>query len=301
MPSRLKIGVVAAALSTDPREAALRARQLAFAGVEFDAYTPQVSLPDLTGSGRREFRHVLSSHDQQLIALRADLGNTGLGPGADIDRAIARLDRAMEAAAGLMAPLVCCDLGPLPEPARAAPPKPRVDPAAAGLIILPTPAEIQAAGAPDPEVKADPTFESSVDAALAELGRRADRYGAQVAFRADLASFAALDRALRAADCPWFGVDLDPVAVLRDRWDADEVFSRLGPLIRHVRARDAVAGQDKRTKPSAVGAGTTNWEQLISLLDEAAYTGWLTVDPLELPDRPAAARQALKHLKEVMS
>ena len=301
MPSRLKIGLLAAALSTDAREAAARSRPLGFAGLEFDAYSPQLSLPELSQSGRREFRHVLSSQDQQLIGLRADLGNKGLGPDADIDRALSRIERALEAAAGLAAPLVCVDLGPLPEPARAAPPKPKVDPAAAGLIILPTAAEIEAARQPEPEVKGDPTFESSVDAALAELGRRADRDSAMIAFRSDLSSFAALDRALRAADCPWFGVDLDPVAVLRDRWQIDEVFSRLGPLVRHVRARDAVAGHDRRTKPAPVGRGDTQWEQLLTLLDEAAYHGWLVVDPLELPDRPTAAREAAKHLTDVMS
>jgi sugar phosphate isomerase/epimerase len=195
---------------------------------------------------------------------------------------------------------VCVDLGPLPEPARTATAKPKVDPAAAGLIIIPTAAEVQAVNAPEPEVKGDPGFESSVDAALAELGRRADRYGAMVALRSELSSFAALERALRAADCPWFGVDLDPVAVLRDRWEVDEVFSRVGPLIRHVRARDAVAGQDRRTKPAVIGAGDTNWGQLLALLDEAGYTGWLAVDPLELADRTAAARQGLAHLREVM-
>ena len=163
----------------------------------------------------------------------------------------------MDAAAGLAAPLVCVDLGPLPEPARAAPLKPKVNPAEAGLIIIPTAAEIQAASQPEPEVKGDPTFESSVDAALAELGRRADRYSVILAFRSDLSSYAALDRAIRAADCPWFGVDLDPVAdpprPLADRRDLRPP----RPLTRHVRARDAVVGQDKRTKPAPVGQGST--------------------------------------------
>jgi sugar phosphate isomerase/epimerase len=301
MPSRPKLAILAAALSPDPREAATRARQVGVAGIEFDAYSPAVSLPDLTQSGRREFRRVLSGQSLELIGLRADLGNSGLGPGADIDRALARVERAMDAAAGLAAPLVCVDLGPLPEPARAAPRKPKVNPAEAGLIIIPTAAELQAASQPEPEVKRDPTFESAVDAALAELGRRADRYSVILAFRSDLSSYAALDRALRAADCPWFGVDLDPVAVLRDRWPIDDIFARLGPLVRHVRARDAVVGQDKRTKPAPVGAGSTNWEQLLTLLDEAAYQGWLAIDPTELPDRAAEARTAIKHLSDVMA
>ena len=301
MPSRLKIGITAAALSTDPREAATRARPLGVAGLEFDAFTPAVSLPDLSQSGRREFRHVLSGQNLELIGLRVDLGNKGLAPGADVDRALARVDRAMDAAAGLTAPLVCVDLGPLPEPARAAVAKPKVDSAAAGLIIIPTAADLAAVQPAEPEVQGDATFESAVDAALVELGHRADRYSVMLAFRSDLSSYAALDRAIRAADCPWFGVDLDPVAILRDRWEVDEVFSRLGPLVRHVRARDAVAGHDKRTKPAAIGQGSTNWEQLLALLDDAAYHGWLALDPVELPDRNAAARTALNHLTDLMS
>jgi len=301
MPSRLKIGITASALSSDPRDAAPRARQLGLAGIEFDAFAPAVSLPDLSQSGLREFRHVLSGQNLELIGLRADLGNKGLGPGADVDRALARIERAMDAAAGLAAPLVCVDLGPLPEPARAAPIKPKVNPAEAGLIIIPTAAELQAARQPEPEVQGDPTLESAVDAALAELGRRADRYSVILAFRSDLSSYAALDRAIRAADCPWFGLDLDPVAILRDRWPIDDIFARLAPLTRHVRARDAVVGHDKRTKPAAIGQGSTNWEQLLALLDDAAYHGWLALDPTELPDRPTATRTALKHLTDLMA
>jgi sugar phosphate isomerase/epimerase len=301
MRTTLRIGIVSAAMSLDPREAVARSRQAGFAGVMFDAYSPHLSLPELSQSGRREFRGVLSGQDQQLVGLRADVEGKGFGPSTDIDRVLARVDRAMEAAAGLASPLLCVDLGPLPEPARVAAPKPKVDPREAGLIILPTAAEIAEAARPEPApVEADTPFESSVDAALAELGRRADRYSVIVAFRSDLSSFAALERALRKADCPWFGVELDPVAVLRDRWGTDEVFDRLGGQVRHVRARDAAAGHDRRTRPAAIGRGDVDWGQLMALLDEAGYNGWLTVDPLELADRPAAAREGLGQLREAM-
>jgi sugar phosphate isomerase/epimerase len=297
----LKIGVVSVALSNDAREAAARARKMGFAGVQFEAFAPGLALPELSGSGRREFRKLLSSQDQQLVGLRLDLGAKGLGPTADVDRALARIDQAMEAAAGLGAPLVCVELGPLPEPARSTAAKPKVDPAAAGIIIIPSAADVANVAAPEPQVQADPAMESAVDGALAELGRRADRYSCVVAVRSELSSFAALDRALRAAACPWFGVDLDPVAVLRDRWDVEEVFGRVGPLVRHVRGRDALAGQDKRTKPAALGQGGTDWGQLIALLDEAGFAGWVTLDPLELPDRAGAAAVGLSALKKLTS
>ncbi|HSI37011.1 MAG TPA: TIM barrel protein [Tepidisphaeraceae bacterium] len=298
---KLSLAVVSSAFSTDPRQAMPRARAAGFRGVQFDARAAALDLTTLSQSGRREFRTLLATHEQQLAGIRTDAGPKGFAPKSDIDRALAGLDKVLEAAAGLQAPLACLDLGPMPEPAvSAAKPKPKVDPAQAGLIILPE----SAAGlgievAPAPEARpADSAFESSLDAALVALGQLADRYGVTVALRSELASYAALERALKAAGCPWFGVDLDATAVLRDRWPAEEVFGRLGSEVRHVRVRDARVGHDRRTQPAAVGQGDTNWGQLTALLDEAGYHGWATVDPLELADRAGGATGAVKHLKQ---
>jgi sugar phosphate isomerase/epimerase len=294
-----KYSVLAAALSTDAREAPAIARRLGFDGLLFDAFATDLDVPSLSVTGRREFRHVLSAQDRQLVGLRVDLGAKGFGPGADVDRLLSQFDRVLQSAAGLAAPLVCVELGPLPEPPREAKARPAVTPEQAGLILIPT---LAAAAAPEIvqnerlPAKIDPVFVAQVDGAMAELGRLADRYSVAVAFRSDLASFAALERALAAARCPWFGIDLDPVAILRDAWDIDEIFSRLGPLIRHVRARDAVCGADRRTKPASIGRGDTKWDHLLSNLDGAAYHGWLTLDPTELTDRIAAATAGLKYL-----
>ena len=301
MPNeRLKLSVVASAVSSDPRLAPQRSREAGFGGLLFDAYSSPLNLPELSGSGRREFGRLLSAQDQHLVGLQWDVGPKGVGPGADVDQVVSRLDRVMEAAVGLMSPLVCVDIGPLPEPPPDAKPKPKVTPEQAGLLILPTAAEVSAAR--EAEVRQserrapDAAFVSQVDGALAELGRRADRYGVMVSFRSELASFAALGRALDQARCPWFGVDLDPVSVLRDEWEMDEVFSRLGSSIRHVRARDAVRGADRRTKPAVVGKGDVNWGQLLSNLEGAGYAGWLTADPIEHRDRLAAATAARTHI-----
>jgi sugar phosphate isomerase/epimerase len=277
------------------------ARAAGFAGLQFDASSTALRLPELSLSGRREFRHLLSAQDQQLVGLRHDLGSKGLGPGADVDRELSRLSKVMEAATGLGAPLVCVDLGPLPVPIQTETPKPKVTPDMAGLILLPQTvsegAKPQATAAP--VAPPDPAFVSQVDAALVELGRLADRTSTVLALRSELSPMSAIERALKAADCPWFGVDLDPAAVLGDAWDLDETFSRLGPLIRHVRGRDAVRGTGGRTKPAVVGRGDTDWAHLLANLDGADYAGWITVDPLELSDRPAAAAAGLSHLSTV--
>jgi len=296
----LKLALVATALSDDARQAPTLARKAGFAGLQFEARTAALDIPELSGTGLKEFLSVLRAQDQQLVGLRVDLGVKGFGPGADVDRELSRLTAVMEAAKGLASPLVCVDLGRLPEPVEATPAKPKISPELAGLILLPTAEErANPQASQQPERVApppDPAFVSQVDAALVELGRMADRISTAIAFRSELSSHAAIERALRAADCPWFGLDLDPAAVLGDRWNMDEVFSRLGTLVGHVRGRDAVAGADRRTKPAVIGRGGTDWSQVLSNLGDAGYNGWVTLDPIELADRASAAAAGRAHL-----
>ncbi|HWE95789.1 MAG TPA: TIM barrel protein [Tepidisphaeraceae bacterium] len=295
IPDSIQLAVAASALTDDPRLAAGLSHGLGFAGLLFDAFSPSFSIPDLSGSGRREFGHLLSSQNQRLIGLRGDLGPRGLCPGSDVDRILHKFDQLLQTAAGLNAPLACIDLGPLPAPQATTKPKPQVTPDPAGLILHPTtpqPAQPATPPAPPP----DPASVSQVDAALAEIGRLADRYSVIVAFRSDLSSLAALEWAVLKAACPWFGIDLDPVAILRDEWDLDETFSHLGTLVRHVLGRDALQGSNRRTRPALLGQGNTDWGTLLSNLDAAGYRGWLTIDPTELPDRHAAAAAARKYL-----
>jgi sugar phosphate isomerase/epimerase len=293
-----RLGILASCIGGDLHDIPRTARQLGFAGMLLDVWSTRLSLPELSASGRRDLRRIMAGQDQQIIGLTMDLGPKGLGPGADVDLQIARLDRAMDAAAGLQAPLVCVDLGPLPPAQRVEKPRPSIKPQDAGLIIIPGTDEPPPAPAPPP-APIDSALVSQVNNALVEIGARADRYSVMLAFSASLASFAALSEALAGARCPWFGVDLDPVAVLRDEWDRDAIFSAAGPLIRHVRARDAVVSPEKRTKPAVIGRGDTKWSQLLALLDEAGYSGFLTLDTLELPDRAAAAASGAKYLRDI--
>lgn len=294
------LSVVATSVATDLRSAPKAARQLGFAGLQLPMSFGGVDLADLSGSGLRDVRQLLASHEQQLVAISADLGPKGFSPGADIDRVLKRLGSAMESARALMAGVVTVDLGPLPQPASPQKPATRVTPGMAGLILLPSADEVAAVAKREaPPPAADSSFFSQVDAAMLELGRWADRIGVTLALRTDLSSYAALERTLKAANCPWFGVDLDPVAMLRDAWEPDEVFDRLAELVRHVRVRDAIGGAGGRTRPAIVGQGDTAWPELLNRLDSAGYNGWMTVDPTELPDRTngaAAARTVLANV-----
>lgn len=297
----IRFGVMMSAIGGEPRRVARESREAGFQGVLFETSSGPIDLIALSGSGRREFRNVLTSQEQQIIGLGADLGPAGFGPAADIDRAIEQLDKAMETVAGLTSHLVCVDIGPLPSAPSTQHERPAVTPMQAGLILLPE-SSLKPPAPPRPaEPPPDPAFADLVNSALVELGHHADRYGVMLAFRTELASLASLHEALRRAACPWFGVDLDPVALLQDEWEPDEFFSRLGPLVRHVRARDAVGGAGRRTKPAIVGQGSVPWESMLASLDAAGYQGWITLDPVDLPDRARAAIGGLKYLRSLRS
>jgi len=296
------LAVVAAAMDDDFRAAAKSARELQFGAVHLDSRLGDLDLTQLSQSGRRDLRAVLRSSQLDLSGVRLDLGAKGLGPGAGVDAALDRIEKLLETAAGLQSPVVCVALGPLPAPPHPSKPAPLpISSQQAGAIIVDIPFVAKLAPPVttlhDIPVAVDPTFTAMVDGALAELGRRADRHGVTLAFRSELAGFDALHRAVRNAACPWFGIDLDPVAMLSDNWKPYEIFSNLGGMIRHVRGRDAILGADHRVKPAMIGRGSVDWPGLLSDLEDAGYHGWITVDPIDLTDRRSAAMVGLNSIR----
>jgi sugar phosphate isomerase/epimerase len=294
----LNVSVVSQALSADIRQAIASAAQLGFAGVQCDAFSPSFRLVDLSITGQREFQRLLANQSQRLVGLRMELGPQGLMSGADIDHLLDQVDQAMHITRSLAAELLCIDLGRLPAAVESVPkPQKYISPVEAGLILIPQPVVVEEPP-PAESPKSDPAA-AQFDAALSELGSRADRYSTTVAFRSDLASLASLEQALQRVRCPWFAIDLDPVSILQEGRPIDEIFSRLGPWIRHIRCRDGIKGSGNRTQTAPLGRGDTDWNQLLHALDEMDYRGWLTVDPVGLPSSEAAAIAALQFLRRL--
>src|SRR5882724_12915814 len=137
--ANLKFSVMASAVTDDLRNALRLARSAGFAGVVYDVYSSRLNLTELSASGKRDFRHLLSAQDQQLAALSVDIGPKGIDLGADVDRVIARLDTSMDTAIALGTKLICVDLGPLPAPPLQPKPQKKITADEAGLIFLPPP------------------------------------------------------------------------------------------------------------------------------------------------------------------
>jgi sugar phosphate isomerase/epimerase len=287
---------------SDLKQAIPAARAMGFDGVVVDVSATPFDLADLSNSGRRELRHLLQTYNASLVGVRADAGPKGLGPGADVDRVLDRADKLLNVTAGLGCGLFCLDLGRLPPVQRSPKPKPKVTKEMAGLLILPEPAgSAEPEPAPETPTKADPALLGAWQQALSSLGEIADRYGTMVAMSSSLSSFAALVSIVRSVNCPWFGIDLDTAAMLRDEWPLESIFDEGADLIRGVRLRDAVRGDAGRTKPAVIGRGDLAWRSLFDMLDGAGYHGPLTIDPGELPDPRASAVAGLKQLQALLA
>lgn len=290
----MQISVLAHAFSNDLRAALEAARRADFQGAVLDPTVfREIVAPSQTG--RREILALLSRHEQPLIAIDVRLSATGFSPKGDLERELDRLSRAMDIARGLQCALVLVDLGPLPPAPDEPAPMPKINPTLLGKLVLPD----TVAPKSTTTVPRDPAFESSLDIALRELGTRCDRAGCRLALRSSLGSFASLHHALKSVDCPWFGVDLDPLLMLADEWPADEIFTRLGKQIAHVRGRDGLKGAGNRVTPTPIGKGSVNWREFNALLRDADYRGAITIDSIDLANRSVSAVDGLKSLRSL--
>lgn len=262
--------------SSELRSAAEAARRAGFDGLTVPARA--LNFRDLSQTGRREVRALLSRHELAGAALRVTLPGKGLTANADADRILDGLRRAIIGARDCGFAMVACDLGALPR-ATVAPAKPKpIDPAAAGAILLPTPTEMQAIAAPPPPPLTDAEKQHAAFAAdvLRELARGVDTVGLPVAFSATLASTIDLTAVLERVGYALFFRELDPASTVEElSADVDAIVKTNPPLL-HVRATDAQTGSGGRVRSADVGAGDVPWADLVESLKDADFAGFIT-------------------------
>ena len=89
----------------------------------------------------------------------------------------------------------------------------------------------------------------------------------------DLETFKTL---LEAVDAGPIGVDFDPAAWTGRGINPVETFREWFDVVRHVWARDAVRASDGSFREVPVGRGEVAWDEMLAVLAEAEYTGWVT-------------------------
>ena len=136
---------------------------------------------------------------------------------------------------------------------------------------------------------------------LNDLARHSNRVGATLAITPTRDAAADLEGLLSEIKDGPIGINFDPATFAMTGRNAVEAFRELHPLVLHVTARDGLRDIDGTGLEVALGRGEVDWPELVALLTEAEYRGWVTVDRTNSDDAAADAERALQYLSNVVS
>lgn len=193
---------------------------------------------NLSQTGRREFRNLLRAHGLELTALGCPL-RRGLDAAENQEGRLDHVKKVMSLSFDLGARLVIVQAGQVPE-------------------------------------EAQPSLMSE---ALRELAQYGDRIGTVLALETGLEAGSALAQYLGRFDSGSLAVNFDPANLLVNGFDPYESARVLRGRIAHVHAKDARrAGASRAAQEVPLGHGDLDWMQLLAVLEEVEYRGWLTVE-----------------------
>jgi L-ribulose-5-phosphate 3-epimerase len=238
--NRLKIGIRLESLGLPLRRALQEASRLGVAGVQVDAVGPLA--PDaLTETGRREFRHLLRSHDLELTALGCPL-RRGLDTTENQQPRIEHVQKVLSLSYDLGPRIVIVQAGAIPE-----------DPQNPRAAIL--------------------------TESLTALAGYGDRTGTILALETGLEAGAVMAAFLARFDTGSLDTNLDPANLLMHGFDPYESARALVGRIVHTHAKDArQVSASRAAQEVPLGHGDIDWLTYLGTLEEVEYRSWLTIE-----------------------
>lgn len=272
----LKIGVDLASLRLPLRKALHVAGQLGVDAVEIAA-GGEIDPRQMSRTGVRQLRKMLDDRRLPLAALtfRTQRGydtTAALGERIDATKAV------MQLAYDLGASVVVNHIGRIPPPDKAA--------------------------SNDADSSSPVVLSSKMDArrilldSLDELGRFGLHVGAVLA--ADTGSEDGPTMAALLAELPEgsIGVNFNPGNLVAGGFSPLEAIEALGPAIRHVHATDGVFDLARRRGDQVpLGQGGVDFPEVLALLNDFDYRGFLTVQCSSGDDPAAGAARAVEYLR----
>jgi sugar phosphate isomerase/epimerase len=238
--THVNIAIRLESLGLPLRRALAEAARLGVAGVQFDA-AGDLAPTQLSQTGRRELRHLLRSHNLELIALGCPLRH-GLDVAENQQPRIEHVRAVMT---------LSFDLGP--------------------RVVLIQAGQVTA----DKDAPPSPLLRE----ALLSLGQHGDRTGTRLALTTGLEPGSVLASFLDTFDTGGLAVNLSPALLLVHGFNVYDSTRALSRYIVHVSARDArQSGGGRLAQEVPLGHGDIDWMQYLGVLEEVEYRGWITVE-----------------------
>ncbi|MBI3861255.1 MAG: sugar phosphate isomerase/epimerase [Planctomycetia bacterium] len=135
---------------------------------------------------------------------------------------------------------------------------------------------------------------------LGDLARHSNQVGATLAITPTHDSPAALGELLGSIKSGPLAIDFDPAVFVMSGHNPADACRRLHAAILHFTARDAIRDIDAGGLEVAIGRGEVEWVEVLPLLDEIGYSGWVTVDRTQGDDRAGDVARGVQYLKNVL-
>jgi sugar phosphate isomerase/epimerase len=135
---------------------------------------------------------------------------------------------------------------------------------------------------------------------LNDLARHGNHVGAVPVIGLSASDLKTFQDLLADIDAGPIGVDFDPAAWSGRGGNPVEAFRELYAVVRHVWAQDALRGSDGSYREVRVGQGEVAWDEMLAVLAEAEYNGWLTLGACGTDDPVGDTARSLSELRSIM-
>lgn len=258
---QIQVGVQLASLRLPFRQALLMARDLGAEAVEIDART-ELHPEELSHTGVRQVRKMLDDLNLRVSAVGFRT-RRGYHVQDDLERRLEATKKALKLAYDLGTNVVINHIGRVP---------PEGDTAATNTLVE----------------------------ALADLGRYSHRVGAFLAAETGSESGEELARLISRLPPGAIGVDLNPAELILNGHSPRDAARALAPHIMHVHAIDATRDLALgRGIEVALGQGSAELPELLAILEEHQYRGFITVARRDSDQPVPDLRQAIEFLRNM--
>jgi sugar phosphate isomerase/epimerase len=257
----LRIAVATRCFGLRLKDSLRAAARVGAGGVQFDT-RDELRPGELTDTGRRQLLHGLAELGLSVASV-AFPARRSFYDEEQLDARVAAAKRALDHAWELQARVVTARIGKVPADKESKPYR---------LLV---------------EV-------------LGDLARHGNQVGATLAITPSHDSPQALSELIGSIKSGPLGIDFDPAVFVMSGHNPVEALQALHSLVLHFTARDAIRDVDAGGVETALGRGEVEWIAVLPLLDEARYSGWVTVNRTQGDDRAGDVARAVQYLKNVL-
>lgn len=294
----LRLAVATEDFGSSLREAIIEAAKCPVSGIRLNART-EVRAEEFSDTALRQLVHYINEHQMTVAGLMFP-SRSAVYDASNLDRRISAIRQSMGLVRKLKTSELLIRCGRIPDPDDATPIAPAGSPTNEDVDTLRNPFSFAPASPALPSLNAAPDSDASKFELLCEVLTDLVGFGNHVGCQLQLqvASYQP-DRILRLLDRVKTGpvkVVLDPATVVMSGGRINGLYRDLYQQIGYIRARDAIRDVDGAGVEVALGEGLVDWPELLALLSESQYDGWMSVERAGGDSRADDVRRGVAHI-----